>query len=305
MIFICGDIMLESFNRFKLCYTYSDKIIRIYTKIFIMGLFNDNELVNKLKEFIDIENEFYEDLTINDIQYFFKNMKKIDTDNHNLSYLRFRNKIMYIANKHNGYKLSLSELDFEDKYTKKEFDIFSLIIAMIDIKSLKLVKKKINNLNIDNINDKKFVIELKNNFEKKLWLESFGNDVIENVLLFNDMDIDKVPNIDINLLIKSVLSKNKDLKDNRIYDVIFDMAENTIKIILSYGYYKNNPEDIFNYLYLITRLDVIISYLDKDYLDILSEYCNYLTKYNKTLVNNINVLIKKKSKDLGDINERN
>ena len=305
-----GDCMANGIDRLNECYKVSNEIMSQYKKILFIKLngMNDdalyNEYIEKIWGLILLENKTFNKLLKADVEYFLSNIdcKYHDKgmDEISLEYLKFRNKISYMRNKLLGYKLSSLELGLKEIPNEFEFDSMAAVTSMMAIKTLKIIKSKIYSLRSDNYNDQKFIDELNNKFAIKLLFEVMCNEILEVLGIFYDLNIDDIPMIDINILEQHFDNKLGSKGKTAIYDTIFDMAENTIKNILSIKKLRNNPTDVFNYVYLATKLEVIISYLDKDYLSILIEYLESLEEKEIPTIKNVSKLIRQKIKELGE-----
>ena len=121
------------------------------------------------------------------------------------------------------------------------------------------------------------------------------NDLFEIICLYNYIDIDKLPDINMNSL-KKYLSNiyNQSDVDEHINAILYNsIIENILKIRTKH-YLINNPEDIFEYLYFTTKSDIIMTYLNKEYLLKLLDYCNNITFNNNYIRADIKRLVKSK-----------
>ena len=177
-----------------------------------------------------------------------------------------------------------------------EFDMFSSLISFIDIEMMKRVKVKLDKLVVDNHNDLNFIHSMYKSYNQTMILQAFNNTLTEIIYFNSNMDVEMIPNIDINNLI-NFISEILKLENDSIFsandDFLIGLAEITIDRLANEKF-DNNPNTILNCLTLITRLEVMIDYLNKDCLIILLEYCNKVNNDNQYGINQIINVIKKK-----------
>lgn len=179
-----------------------------------------------------------------------------------------------------------------------EFDTHDVMLSMVHIEVLKILKNKldnISNLTKENIMFKK---ELDACYERSKF-EYFNNiPTLELIALVYNADMSKVPSIDINNI-----KENENIDEEEVDEFLVRMVQDTLDAIVNINdsdleYSLTDSYLAFDYLFNITLFEVIISYMDIQMLQEVSEYCNSFTKdNNKIHMGNINNLVKRKLKD--------
>lgn len=179
-----------------------------------------------------------------------------------------------------------------------EFDIHDVMLAMVHIEVLKILKIKLNN--ISNLTKKNIMFkrELDVCYERAKF-EYFNNiTTLELIALVYNTDMSKVPSIDINNI-----KENENIDKEEVDEFLVRMVQDTLDAIVNINdsdleYSLTDSYLAFDYLFNITLFEVIISYMDIQTLQDVSEYCNSFTKdNNKIHMGNINNLVKRKLKD--------
>lgn len=289
-------------NDVKISYQYSSIVVLYLKQLLSMcssmqyfDISSCNDVINELKEYLEKEYNSYEKLLVySKDSLFSKADSVINSDCNALEMLRHRNKLQFTKNIFSGYMISSKDLNLID-IPNMRYDIFSVIVAFIHIKTFKNIQNKIDNLSCETQRDTEFVNALVAIFNKQLILKSCNNDLLEVLTIYNDIDIDKIPDIDINLIIdklKKIYRCNN--IDDCVSDVLFRLVVGDISVMCQQGNLVNRPQDIFDYLYFTTRLEIILVYMNKTYLLKLYEYCKSIKFNNKYIYNDINNKIKRR-----------
>lgn len=293
-------------NQLKICYHYSAIIMQIYKELLRKQSVLENtsisdytfvEEMTELKEYIVKEYAAYEKLLSYDKNHFLSKIDMIlNTDgNDSVEYMRYRNKLQFIKNIFMGYRITPSKLKLDNIPNDMRFDIYCAILAVLHISIFKNIKEKLDSLLIDNDQDKKFVESLYIKLDTKLLYKICSNDLFEILALYNDMDIDKIPLVDMTIVINSLSNVYYDMPiDEHVNDILFNLIVSDISIMQNMKQLKNSPDDVFEYSYFTTRIEVIMSYMNKDYLIKLYNYCQNINFNNIYIHTDVKNKIKKR-----------
>ena len=285
------------------CYDFTIQVVAKYKELFSIGFSQECDLalysdcIEEIRELVIQEEQLYGNLKKEDVTDFFEIIVPL-TNDYSVEYMRFRNKMLFTKDKIESSKINGSDVGIDFIPQGMEFDIFPSIISMLTIRVLKTIKYKIDILTPDNDGDEEFVERLYVHFDRKLLFELCGNELSEIIGLFCDMDIAKIPDISFELLEKQVkrIFKVQNAND-AMNTTLLNVAYRCMNEIIGCKNYKNRSKDVFNYLYLITKLEVIMEYMSKKYLLMLSDYCNSLNNTERCLTYATG-LVKKKIKEI-------
>ncbi len=113
--------------------------------------------------------------------------------------------------------------------------------------------------------------------------------------IYNDIDIDKIPDININPIYNKLKKIYRvDNVDEHISEVLFKLAVNDISSMCKEGQIVNSPQSIFDYLYFITKFEILLLYMNKNYIQKLYEYFMNIQFNNKYIYNDIYSKIKRR-----------
>ena len=291
-------------DKFKNCYEISSVIVSKYNELYsIMCEYclEDSSIyesyVSDIWELILDEYNIYNNLTLNDIDVMLRTIEK-NTWDEDIVGLRIKSKLessmkFYTKVRINKYILKLDIIP-----DCIEFNMFSSLISLIDIEMMRRVKLKLDKLIADNYNDLSFINSLYKEFNEIMIFQALNNNLTEVIYFNSNMDIDMIPNIDINNLVNfigEILKLDNDYYFSADNDFLVGLAKITIDRLVSEKF-DNNSNTILNCLTLITRLEVMIDYLNKDYLTILLNYCNDVRNDNEFGINQIINVINKRMK---------
>ena len=290
-------------DKFKECYEISNKVVSKYNELYsIMCQYflEDSSIyetyVSDIQGLILEEYKIYKNLTLNDIDIMLAAIEKNKWDE-DIVGMRIKSKLESLKRIYTKIKINKYVLKLDIVPNNFNFDIFSSLISFIDIEMMRRVKLKLDKLVADNYNDLSFVNSMYKSFNETMIFQAFNNPLTEVVYFNSNMDIDMIPNIDINNLINfigEILKLDNDCFFSPNDDFLVGLAKITIDR-LSNEEFDNNPKTILNCLTLITRLEVMIDYLNKDCLNVLLDYCNGINN-NQFCINQIVSVLKKRMK---------
>lgn len=173
-----------------------------------------------------------------------------------------------------------------------EVSVWDCVMSILNIQTLKNIKKKIDSLIPNNAEDIKFIKDL--NYEldyfKLTYLYATFASEIFALYSFNDIDKIVMPNID--------KLRELDVLDNDLFNE-FLLAEAKIAAddLASIDYLEYNPECISYFLRLVTAFEVLVNNMDKITLNKIGEYCISLTNdKNFPCMEGINKFVHKRIK---------
>jgi len=189
--------------------------------------------------------------------------------------------------------LSLLELDIPNLPADIKISTYDVILSAIDIETTKIVRSKIYNLVTSSKEEMNFVRSLKAKLEESKTSLIFAGSAFEVLALYSDMDINKIPNVALKTIKPKQISQMT--LQNTMNNALAIYTKKTLDALVATTYY-NNPKDIFNYLTLITRMDVLISYMDQKMIDAVYTYCDNNNPNNNKNIENVKRLIREKNK---------
>ena len=283
-------------NKFTICYNISKEIIDNYIKLLYNSNYKENSssytnMINNIKKLVLQEYILIHSMTLEEIvQYLDKDCNKTE---YNLDVIpRIKNRLVAQKEILLGKNISSTELNLNSIPINIDFSIYDVILSIINLDIIKRLKNKIYFLNSNNNNDKLFIKSLKQKLNTSKIEFLFNSSPVEILSLYHNINIDEIPNIDINN-IKNKIKKSNNIEINKAIEttllIIFDKSINKLNNIENLN---NNPTDIFYYLTIITGLETILSYMDKNLLKICYNYCSKLD--NNSNLEHIKKLIKNK-----------
>lgn len=289
------------------CYKISTNIIKYYELLTELEYLGENNteyyqsINQKLRRLLIDEYNLINQLTqketnecINKIN---ENPNRIMDKVHSRLRRRFKTHLIILKNQSiRGKEINISGIP-----TNMKFDIYDVLESMIRIETLKKIKEKITKLSPQCRKDIKFVKSLQTelNASKISVLSQFSTTEIIGVS-FN-MNLNKLPQIDMEIIsnnFKKVFTKSSTIEGmDMLNHIIYYMAEKNIAYLSEITIIQNNPIDVYQYLYRITELEVLISYMNKTALTRFSDYCNSTKCINPASLENTKRLIKEKLQD--------
>lgn len=286
-------------NELKTCHNYSSSVMIIYKRILTMlKCGGDFEVcrddLNMLEECVLKEyNEFEKLLMYDKASLVPRTTELLMSEVGPVEDLRFRNKLQFTMNIFSGYKINARDLDIVGIPTDMRFDVYSALLSLIYIKVFKAIKDRLDSLVCDNTQDDLFLKDLYKEFDYKLLYRCSSNDLFEIIGLFNGMDVDKFPDITMDKFMNklSQIYGDNDI-DEHINMILFNLIVGDISKIKGMQQINNNPEDVFDYLYFTIKINVIMSYMNKKFLQKLFDYCSNIDFKNEYIRKDVKRLVR-------------
>ena len=292
-------------NQLQNCYNYSSIVMMKYKELLVMFSVDDTDdmlcyfdMIEELKEYVLKEYDAYEKLLLYDKNRLISKIDSLINDScDSVEYMRFRSKLQFTKNIFLGYQIRASQLSIDDVPGDLRFDIYSVLLSTIHVKTFISIKDKIDSISFVEGNEE-FIKALEDKLLSKLLYRACGTDLFEIMVLYNSFNIEKFSDVNMDAL-KKVFSKiylNTDI-DEHINEILFNLIISDISNINKIKKFNNCPEDVFTYLYFITRIEVIISFMNRTNLQKLYDCCNEINFNNMYIAKDVRQKIKRKIKE--------
>ena len=283
--------MMEN-EKLKECYNRSAVVVDLYIELDGVYDYLDynnpmyNDLIRRFKEAIELEDEAYGNLDLDDIAFALNNLGD------SLIYDRVAAKITIQEQIFESYSITTGDT-FADIDGSVKFSLEDCVTSKIYIDFYKMIALKIKSLKYgDNL--RAFVNELYklNNYEciGRLFECNLG----EKLLIAKKFDILQVESFGFDDIEKMFFdSYNMELKtkgylEDSIYASVKDLLESYSVINMN----GNSPESVYNNLLFTTTLEVMIEHLSKEHLKEVYNYCNNNMYGNKMVLSHIRSIVR-------------
>ena len=291
-------------KKMKDCFDISDKVVSRYNELYYIMLEHclkdtsiDELYVSDILKLIFDEFEVYNTLSYDEINIFLKVIDNSNLDD-NMTFFRFENKLKTLKDMHLNIRINKNILNLDIIPDNLEFYIFESLISLIDIEMMKRLKFKLDDIYVNDYESLSFINSMFREFNEMMIYQCFDNSLSEIIYLKCNMDISKIPFINIKGLITfidNILKLENDVYFKPIDSTMMSFSKIVIDRLVSEEFI-NNPRSIFNFMALITRLEILIEYIDKEGLYALIDYCNEINISNDFGIENIVNVIKKRIK---------
>lgn len=290
--------------RYYECYEISSEIMKYYyelNKLLFSGRKDTQSyelIIKRIKRLIIEEYNLMNELSKNEIDKSIEMIEKIPLEEKNNAHDRLQRRLMCFQDILENKFLKGSELECNNIPKNMKFSIYDVITSIIKIAALRKVKAKIETLRPSNKQDIHFVIALKKEYNSFVISSLSVLSLFEMLGINSNIEIDKVSKIDIKIIINkaSILffEEKKESGTSTFDTVILSLVKDSINKLSKIVSINNNPIDVYMYLYKLTELEELISYMNKQSLTQLSEYCKSIKHVNSAIEQNIKRLIKEK-----------
>ena len=291
-------------KKMKDCFDISDKVVSRYNELYYIMLEHclkdtsiDELYVSDILKLIFDEFDVYNTLSYDEINIFLKVIDNSNLDD-NMTFFRFENKLKTLKDMHLNIRINKNILNLDIIPDNLEFYIFESLISLIDIEMMKRLKFKLDDIYVNDYESLSFINSMFREFNEIMFYQCFDNSLSEIIYLKCNMDISKIPFINIKNLITfidNILKLENDVYFKPIDSTMMSFSKIVIDRLVSEEFI-NNPRSIFNFMALITRLEILIEYIDKEGLYALIDYCNEINISNDFGIENIVNVIKKRIK---------
>lgn len=284
------------------CYSISGYVVVKYYELYEIMMNNSIEdssiyetYVNDILELVIKEYEMYRKLSLDDVNMCLNLIKNVDCDSLMID-ARFKHKLEMLKKIYEGHKIDFDELKLYCIVKNIEVPLLEVLYSLIDIEVMKKLRKKIDVITSNNYSDLLFIKTLNKRFNLVLFNQTYSNNLTEMVNLSYNMDVLNVPTIDINILIEKINNMFQISNDscfNPVDMTLIEIARITIDRLVEVNF-ENNPKIVFDNLLFITRLEVLISYMNIDCLLSLLDYCESVKSRNNFGIDKVIKIISKK-----------
>ena len=291
-------------KKMKDCFDISNKVVSRYNELYYIMLehcLEDTSIyelyVSDILKLIFDEFDVYNTLSYDEINIFLKVIDNSNLDD-NMTFFRFENKLKTLKDMHLNIRINKNILNLDIIPDNLEFYIFESLISLIDIEMMKRLKFKLDDIYVNDYESLSFINSMFREFNEIMFYQCFDNSLSEIIYLKCNMDISKIPFINIKSLITfidNILKLENDVYFKPIDSTMMSFSKIVIDRLVSEEFI-NNPRSIFNFMALITRLEILIEYIDKEGLYALIDYCNEINISNDFGIENIVNVIKKRIK---------
>lgn len=290
--------------RYYELYEIADKIIKYYKEL-IKSLQSGkcesqiyNVIIQKIKQLIIDEYNLVNEIPKVSIDEILSIIKQTSDEDKKEVNSRIRTRLIHRQDILDGKYFKGSDFHSSNLPKNIKFSIYEVLSAMLKIAAMKKTKYKIDHLKLDNNQDRHFVDALRVNLKIFIISISTSFTASELIILDSELDIDRMPDIDNQLIADKINSIYKGIDEEtglNAYDqLLYSLTIHGISLLSKIHSIANNPSDICDYLYRLTELETMVSYMTQKGLIKLKEYC-MRTKYNNpTIEENIKRLIKEK-----------
>ena len=297
MVIIMENILNDNI---KECYLITGEIVVRYYELY--ELIQDNisnnldlyeENISDILDLVIKEYDLYNNLSLTDINICLDLIKNIDCDKLMIDN-RFKHKLEMFKKIKEGINISSVDLNLDIINKNMDFSLFEVLYSIIDIDVMKKLRYKIDDISTSNYNDLLFIKSLNKKFNLVLFNQTYNNNLSEIINLSYNMDCLKIPNINkenIFNIIKKILDIDNDNYFDPVDSTLMKLAMLSLDKLVEFNF-ENNPKIVFSNLLYITRLEIIISYMNKNSLYELMDYCELIKSRNIFGIDNVLSLIK-------------
>lgn len=242
-----------------------------------------NQIINEIKRIIKIENEEYDKLEIEEVNFYLDSICRLG--------------IITAIDERYYIKLLNHKKRLSDTPRLDDDSLISLVIdSKMQIDILKKMYELLNRDIADDLEENEFLNELRLYFDASKYAYMTSNNYLEIMALYSNFDVNKIPKLDFYKIEEEFNFKFINESQSIFIDLITFSIDNLFKLDND----DNNVEKVFEMLYSFSEVEVFLEYLNKDSLKIISDYYNQNKKKCKNIVSQVNVkrLINNRKKEL-------
>lgn len=286
-------------NRYYKHFPVSCEILECYDLLASLLILESNksseliELINRLKEIVKFEFDKYNTLTTDDIHRYKFELNNTPLNWRDLEDLRidFRLSCTFDRLMNNSIKLMdlfpMIDIDMDLSFS-------DIVNSKIIIDIYKLINKKISLLKFNDNKSIEYTNKLRDlNIQNALFKLSMHE--LSEILFFDSLfDIDKIKDINLDQ-VSSILSvfrgRNIDIIDSMQNKICLDVL-NILNNIVNINFNADNVILIYDNLFVVSQLEILLGYLNKSQLEVILAYCNRIKYNDKLIENNIKSLVR-------------
>lgn len=288
-------------GKYKRCFSLSFAIIDYYNKL--LDLLEDEKRSGRRFDFIvkiisklsSLEAKMYSKLTEDELRMIIFHLKQIPDNELSLRDIRVMGRLSTAGNKATGNVIVNNGLfSFLDENTK--LSVSDIVYSKIMIDTFLITLKKISELTCTNDEQRKFVKELKDYNNQHAILKLNLHELSEMIAIDSNYDLARIESIDLDMVKRHMVTDREndiDLKQLVNDKVFFDFMA-CLGEFESTTLDGEDVEGVYDNLYFVSYLEVLLDYLDRNQLNFIASYCSGIKFKNKMIAENVRRLIRNK-----------
>lgn len=290
---------MSLYDDFACFFPVSSKIIKCYdmlVSLLVFGL-DDKEkisdLIFKLNKLMDKEFKEYNKLTVNDINNYVEKLSNTSENLLSLKDMRICFRIASTYDRMRGFSINSKDL-FPHLNVDVELGIIDIVNSKIIIDTYKLICIKLNSLNWYDEKSRLYterMIDL--NLQSAIYKLSM-REMSELLVLDSLFDINNIPNISLKIVEDILYKKNNKKMDVKlcVRNKSYTDAINFLNRLQTNRINPDNPVSIYDNLFSVTHLEVLLDYLSIEQLKAISSYYEKINIKDKLIAENVKRLFK-------------
>lgn len=280
-------------------YELSNRIVHMYGDLlhddfYINDLTKRRELIADIRKLVLQEYDLLSLVSLDELdKYLAGSLKPQKKYSHKVNE-RVYNKMLNLNSRVKGEGITGSQLGIPSLPSNMSFSIYDALVSMIDIDVVKRLKEKIYSLQASNTQDINFVCSLKEKLRNSSLDLLYNMSTIEMIALSYSGSIKLMPRIDRSKLENSLENINPNFTTFEVDLALEEYAKCIIDKMASVGIVKNNPNAVFDYLVLYTKMEILVNSCSiKQPLESMRDYCIKLgNDHNQASLGVVKQLIK-------------
>ena len=292
---------MDIIEKYKNCYNISFSIIDNYNKLLELLTINEiediefNDIIKSISELIEKENKAYSNLSQLEIKAICEGLKAIPESNLSIKDIRVIQRIKTAFDKLNGLTIVNGNV-FPFLNANKKLSISDIINSKIVIDTILLVTRKIASLNCSNAEEQEFADELENLNRQHALYKLNLYELSETIAIKHNYQLNEISPIDLTKIEDKITTltsesiKLTNLANSQIFRdfMTFLNSFQHARLIAS------DIESIYDNLYFISHLEVLLPYLTKEQLYRAYNHCLAMKFKNSLIRQNVNAVIKRR-----------
>ena len=254
-----------------------------------------NFIIKVIKKLSSLEAKMYNKLTEDELKTIIFHLKQIPDNELSLRDIRVMGRLSIARDKILGNSIVNNAcFPFLDRNVK--LSISDIVYSKIMIDTFLLTLKKISELTCTNDEQRKFAKELNDYNTQHALLKLNLHELSEIVAIDSNYDLTSVKPIDLDEVKRHMVNNRmsgidlKQLVNDKVFSDFMACLDEFEHTSLDDG----DVEGVYDNLYFVSYLEVLLDYLDKNQLNFISSYCNGIKFKNKMISGNVRRLIRNK-----------
>ena len=288
-------------GKHKRCFSLSFTIINYYDKL--LDLLENGKITSRrfnfiikvIKKLSSLEAKMYNKLTEDELKTIIFHLKQIPDNELSLRDIRVMGRLSIARDKILGNSIVNNDC-FPFLGRNVKLSISDIVYSKIMIDTFLLTLKKISELTCTNDEQRKFAKELNDYNTQHALLKLNLYELSEMVVIDTNYDLTSVKPIDLDEVKRHMVNNRmsgidlKQLVNDKVFSDFMACLDEFEHTSLDDG----DVEGVYDNLYFVSYLEVLLDYLDKNQLNVISSYCNGIKFKNKMISGNVRRLIRNK-----------